>query len=338
MLWGGVALLVFTLLRPAMWIAPVRAVGEIIGMLLDFSQSPGSTDANFFRRQVMADPGWTFYPIAMLFRSSPLMLTGTLLALVGMLSALCAAIRARRTGGEAASGPRMQWLWVALALAAYALFYLAVISISKKKFDRYALPALLSMNLLAAVGWVAALEWIARQSRTRLVHTAVGGIAPLLVIVQAGALLGPLYPAHYLSYYNPWMGGIRRAVETVPVGWGEGVEPVVEYLAAKPDADKLTVATWAIAGVAPKFPGRVVKLDEQLLPCADYVLLYIGDMQINAPLAARFSEQEPEFVAQVNGFAYAWLYRNEQRALLAEEVAALADAQAAVVTNIPLAL
>jgi len=349
-LWGGVALLVFVLLWPAMWVSPVRVVREITDMLLGFSQSPGSATAEFFQGQVVADPGWIFYPVAILFRSTPLVLIGNLLALAGMLYALYTTVRLRRDDSGAERRARMVWLGMALTLAVYVVFYLAIIAFVKKKFDRYALPALLGMDLLAAMGWLAALEGLARRmgvlsnSRTGLPRAAFGGIAPLalaalLIAVQSFALLKPLYPAHYLSYFNPWMGGISRATDTVPVGWGEGVESVTDYLAARPDAESLTVATWAIAGVAPEFPGRVVKLDEQHLLYADYVLLYIGDVQTNSPLASRFyGQQEPEFVAHVNGREYAWLYPNAQRARLAAQVTALAGSRGAVVTNVPLEL
>ncbi len=318
-LWGAVAVAVFVALWPAMWTAPWATLQGVLGLSLEYAATPGDATAGFFRGQIAGDPGPAFYPVVLLFRSTPLLLLGLAAALAGLF------LR-REPAPSGSAEERGASRGVILALAAYALFYVAVITLSKKKYDRYALPGLLALDVVAAVGLAGALDLALQALKGRvswLPAALCGAVTPLLVLVQAAALLGPLLPAHFLAYYNPLVGGTTGAVAAVPVGLGEGVEGAAHYLAAKPEAEDLTVATWAVAGVAPFFPGEVVKLDADHIGAADYVLLYVGDVQGLSPLAALFyGRQEPEYVAQVNGVEYAWLYRNDYHLQLVEEVAA----------------
>ena len=126
-------------------------------------------------------------------------------------------------------------------------------------------------------------------------------------------------------------------MRTLPVGWGEGIEEAARHLAALPNAERLRVATWAVAGVAPHFPGHVDKPTAASLPNADYVVVYVGDVQSATPLAAAFREREPAFVARVGDEPYAWVYANTFGEDLARAATALATAEgdAVIVLNAP---
>lgn len=334
LLWSLAATAIFVALWPAMWVAPLGTLQGIVGLSLEYATQPGDATSRFFRGGVPIEPDATFYPIAMFFRTTPLVLVGCVLALVG---ALVRGYRAHEGGGDRAERARRP---VAVAMLAYGVLYAAIITLSKKKFDRYMLPAILAADLFAALGWAGALDLVLyavglRGDRRAPFRKMVGAtVALILVLAQAGALLRPLYPAHYLAYYNPWAGGPSKAVETVPVGWGEGIEEVAQYLKEKPDAEDLSVATWAVAGIAPDFPGEVTKLDEETIPGADYVLLYLGDIQSQSPLTSRFyGVQEPEYVVELNGIEYAWLYRNIYVDQLGEKIAEVAQPGDAIILN-----
>jgi len=328
-LWSAVAITAFVALWPAMWAAPLSTLQGIIGLSLEYATQPGDATSSFFRDGVLVEPGAAFYPTAIFFRTTPLVLVGCLLALVGGL------IRTpERDRTERARRP------VTAAMLTYGALYIAIITLSRKKFDRYVLPAILSADVLAAMGWAGVLDLILwavglrgdRRGSARKVLSAAVGVA--LIGLQSSALLRPLYPAHYLAYYNPWAGGPSKAVETVPVGWGEGIEEVAEYLKEKPDAEDLSVATWAVAGIAPDFPGEVTKLAEETIPNADYVLLYLGDVQSQTPLTSKFyGVQKPEYVVELNGIEYAWLYRNTYYEQLGEEIVQTAEPGDAIVLN-----
>ena len=109
------------------------------------------------------------------------------------------------------------------------------------------------------------------------------------------------------------------------------MEQTAHYLAARGGAANAHVATWAVAGVAPFFPGHVTKPDAQGLVDADYVALYVGDEQVSSPLADGLGE--PVFVAHVNGIAYAWVYRNDYDREVARAIDGAADPGAVIVSN-----
>ncbi len=298
---------------------------------VEYAVHPADATASFFRGAVVRDPGALFYPTALFFRITPLVMAGVALVLVGLsfrdltFDANPSALRP-----------------VTLALLGYVIIYLALITISKKKFDRYLLPALLGADLLAAVGLMSALDCILRaldrwmQNRIFSVRRTLSVVLSLMLAGCEGVLLlAPLAPFYYLAYYNPWAGGSVRALETIPVGWGEGIERAAEYLARKPNASDLTVATWAIAGVAGIFPGQLVTLTEERLPTSDYVLIYIGDVQSATPLVESFRAQTPEFVVTLNGVEYAWLYANTYYQALSQEMDRVVASDAVIIANMP---
>lgn len=291
-------------LWPALWSIPGQALRAVAGLSVQYAAHEAEATATFFRGQAATQVGASFYPLAVWFRATPLALLGALLAILPGAARPGAVEPRRRMNGR-----------LALALGGYALLYLALVSLSLKKFDRYALPALLTLDVLAALGWAWALQALWRQ---RAGAAAAATLA--LAVLQGALLLGPLYPAHYLAYYNPLAGGLRQAVRTLPVGWGEGIEAAASHLAAHPQAAQRTVATWALAGLAPLYPGEVLPLTPENLPQADAVLLYIADWQAQDPPArAFFQEREPTYVATVGGVPYAWVFENDygQEALAA---------------------
>ncbi len=338
-LWGGTAVGAFVAAWPAMWVAPVETLRGVLGLSLEYATAPGDATASFFRGALTAAPGVAFYPVALFYRATPLVLVGLVLALASAASGLA---RGRR--GQVGTGPVL-----ASALLAYTAVHVALITISAKKFDRYLLPALLALDVVAAIGWLAALRAL-RVARWRrilrwdptfrwspLARALPAGGVTALAIVQAALLLAPLSLSHAIACYNPWAGGLAGAMRTLPVGWGEGIEEAARHLAALPNAERLRVATWAVAGVAPHFPGHVDKPTAASLPNADYVVVYVGDVQSATPLAAAFREREPAFVARVGDEPYAWVYANTFGEDLARAATALATAEgdAVIVLNAP---
>ncbi|MEN6479384.1 MAG: glycosyltransferase family 39 protein [Anaerolineales bacterium] len=329
--WAGGLVGALVLLWPAIWVTPWRALGALLRLSVEYAAvDPGDT-ATFFRGQVTAQPGAWFYPVATWFRLTPLAV------LFGGFALLSVALHLPGEHDEARRH-------LPLVLAAFGVLLLAALSVAAKKFDRYALPALLAGELLGALGLAQGLELAAarlfRRGALQMVWRS------LLVVCGGAGLLAaswlsqaaPLFPGHLLAYYNPLAGGLARAVETLPVGWGEGVPEAAAYLAQLPHASDLTVATWATAGVAPTFPGRLVPLTVENLPLADYVLVYIADVQEGDAAATRYvSERSPAQRVQIAGTDVAWIFKNDDPAL-ATWLAEVSDAQTALVSNAASAL
>jgi hypothetical protein len=307
--WGGLCGLVAALAWPAVWVNPLTVIKTVLGLSFEYATAPGDATTSFFMGQALHDPGGWFYPVALAFRATPLALLGLVVALASLLPWL----------RQARPAPEQRRLMAWLLL--YALLYLLLISLSRKKFDRYALPALLALDVIAALG----LLWAARLLGRRWARGNVGAhlVATLLLVAaQAAWLLAPLAPAYYLAYYNPLAGGAARAQRTLPVGWGEGLEQVGAFLQAKPDAAELTVAAWAIPGLAPYFSGHLVPPTQAGLAQADYVNLYIGDAQHDGLLSDLFLDRHTaEFAVERHGVRYAWLFSSPYPAWLSAQLA-----------------
>ena len=191
-----------------------------------------------------------------------------------------------------------------MALAAYVLVFMAIMSVGAKKLDRYVLPALMAANLLAGVGiWA-----LARQ-----VQRAAGLIVLLAVLSQL-ALFVTTQP-YPIAVYNPLLGGAATAQRLMTVGWGEGLDQEAGFLNAQPNAESIAIATNYQDIMRPRFVGTTYPLT--ILPPnvtarVEYVLLYISTAQRArlAPLAQlALASGQPVFTARVHGQEYAWVFR-----------------------------
>ena len=300
----------------ALWLALVAAVGAAlwpylrirglaaIRQMLEFAARNGGGERdNFFLGRPVEDPGPLFYPLALLFRATPLLLVG-LLILMWYLAT-------RRQ--------RLPSFWPALLLGGFALGFLLMMTLGQKKFDRYLLPVFPALDLLGGLGlwlgWKAVrgrLGWrsAARRGRPnerRAVASGLGGAVLALAVWP----LASVYP-YDLAYYNPLLGGGAAAQRVLFVGWGEGLDRVAAYLNAKPLAfEAPTVATaYHRALQAHLRENGALPLERAEL--ADYIVPYVNSMQRDQKsdaLAPFIAGQEPEHVVWINGIEYARIYR-----------------------------
>ncbi len=316
LLWGLAAALTLVVLWPALWADPLGTARTLLSTASRYATTPHMN--NYWFGQVVRDPGLPFYLLAFGFRLTPVVWLG-LLAVLPLLV------------------QRGQRRTLLLALLGYVVLFVLTLTAADKKFDRYLLPCFPVLDLVASAGLVSLLRWMARwgrlgerarrepfggvySERSRTVQDRPGrtarrpvlvlGIA-LVVLVQAVGTL-PHHP-YYLTYYNPLLGGGRRAVRTITVGWGEGLDQAVRYLNQRPDVKELEVAAWGVAGVAPILSGHVHVLSERSRVLADYILLNIADVQFGSPYTFDYhGRAEPEHIVRLHGVEYAWVYRNDR--------------------------
>jgi hypothetical protein len=133
--WAVAALLVVWLFWPAAWAAPVDAVVRAVTFSARLGGAPHGP-GNFLLGQPVADPGPLFYPVALLLRIGPGTMAGLLLLFLF---------------GAVVSARPVVW-----ALLGYVGLFLLLLTLAPKKVDRYLLPILPSLGILAAVGWTEA--------------------------------------------------------------------------------------------------------------------------------------------------------------------------------------
>ncbi|MGE3910026.1 MAG: ArnT family glycosyltransferase [Chloroflexota bacterium] len=307
--WGAVAAGVYVLLFPALWVNPVLRIQQ----LSDFVQAVGLQPHNgnfFLGRATLDDPGLLYYALALPLRMSPLAAVG-----VGLLVL-------KAPAGNTAT----RWL------LAYTLLFTLMMTLASKKFDRYMLPVLTALDVLAGVGlWrlvsLSLERWSAEQ---RVGRPVTPGWQPssrqspsLLAVALAGVLAAGQvvlllrawpYP---VAYYNPLAGGPQRARELIMVGWGEGLEQVADFLNSLPDADQSIVVSSYNHVLRPRFRGVTLPTAPYArgaagLPMPDYMVLYVNTVQrqqISPEVQLAQAHGTLVFTAHVNGQEYAWVYQ-----------------------------
>lgn len=275
--WLGLSAVTYVALWPSMWVRPMETLRRVADYTLLKGGSPMDA-GSFFWGEALPDPGLGFYPVVLLLRVSPLVLVGALLL-----------VRFRARG----------WAPLATALLMTTLLCGAAIALAPKKADRYVLPLIPPVIVIAALGTAGALRRFPRLAH----HGAIGAI----VVAQCATLATVWqYP---LSYYNPLLGGGRAASSTVLVGWGEGLDRVAELLNQDPQAADQTAAVFYPDALGAQFVGQTVPLEQ--FEVADYAVLYIASTQRNlTPPALReaLEGQTPRYEVWLNGISYAQVY------------------------------
>ena len=316
LLWSGAAAVTVFALWPSMWVQPLQTVRAVFQLASRYREVP-HVGGDFFWGRPVADPGPFYYLVDLVFRSSPLVLVGAFFSAVSLGRRLRNSVRSvldRRKIGHLS-------LWV-LAAA-----YLVMLSFGAKKQDRYILPAILALDLAAAIGWIWFTETVgARWFRAaqRNVATVVGG---LLVAAQVALCVN--YHPYYFSYYNPVLGGAWTAPKTMLVGWGEGLDQAGRYLEAKEEADRLVVGVlwpdifdYYFGGTVyeSKFPPPVEHRARGWPFALDYAVVYISGLQrygLPRSFADIVSPEEEELAVDINGITYASVYRIPEERLKA---------------------
>jgi len=188
-----------------------------------------------------------------------------------------------------------------------------------KKFDRYIVPSFVQLDLVAGVGLVQLARWAAILFSKKWRFTLIRALLLGFVSLQA-ALAWGAFP-YFFSYYNPLLGGARRAVEVMQIGWGEGLDQAADYINAKPDSNRIRVMAWYGGAPFSYFSAsRVTALDLDRrwtsddwaeFNKSDYVVVYIHQWQrdIPAEVLDRLKDSRPEYSVWIDGLEYVRIYK-----------------------------
>lgn len=311
--WGLLTTLLFFVLWPSMWVQPITTLQLMAQETSDYVEQ--HVNANYFLGHPTEDPGLIFYPIAYLFRATPL-------ALIGLVGAGWLAWRHRAPFDTPSRRATAQ------ALAIFALVFALIITIGAKKFDRYLLPSFLPLDVLAGMGWVGMVRFVVgrkAESRTQNAETTISSpeegtsrtphpaprtrfsrlnlnthpVAIAILIVFLHAAPGLMTAPYYLTYYNPLVGGSLTAPHVLFVGWGEGLDEAARWLNQQPDADQLRVHSWYADGPFSYFFNGKSEIMTDFSPLVwldtDYAVLYVNQWQRQSPSleALAWFDQQP---------------------------------------------
>jgi 4-amino-4-deoxy-L-arabinose transferase-like glycosyltransferase len=303
--WASAAVVVTFVLWPALWADPT---GTFLRLLRDVGYE---TDGHiqFFLGHTLTKPGLLFYPVVLVYRLSPLLLLGALLGLVSL-----ALPSLRRHLRDSAS---------LTVIVLDLVVVLLVLSIVGSKLDRYIVPLVPGMALVAASGISAVMchlvttrigDGSTKSARARLALSRPGVVLPLLILAQLAILL-PHVP-YYVTYFNPLAGGPALAQRLLMVGNGELMDRAALWLAQQTQARDATVVTWYVESLGPYRDGLTVGLGDrpadepEVWRRANFAVLYINMTQRNWPAQAveYFSYQRPLYEVKAHGVTYVQVY------------------------------
>ncbi|NMB91337.1 hypothetical protein GYA37_00645 [candidate division WWE3 bacterium] len=184
----------YTVLFPAIWVAPVETLNKIFMQSYQVGEEEGHTQI-FFGRETRT-PGFWFYPILLVLKTSPFMILGIVIYIVDVLASLFKKIKDRKFCGV------KDISYISFAGIFY-LGYFCVIMFFSKKVDRYVVPIYPYLALMATYGWY------------KLVKKKKFVVFPVaLFLTTVVYQLFTLFP-HYLMYVNPLVGDAKKANEII---------------------------------------------------------------------------------------------------------------------------
>lgn len=321
-IWVVLAAATFYLFWPAMWVAPVATLREVFNAANSYAEA-GHEDPTFFNGVIYnGDPGLWFYPATLLWRTTPVVWLGLILAIVrlgldkGRLPLNDQADRQstfQRTATITNSATAAIWRDRATIplLVLFVIGFWFLMNLGAKKFDRYLLPVYPILDLLAGVGLVAGSGWLWRRWLPRFAAYGQPTFVAMLILLQIGLTL-PHYP-YYLTYYNPVMGGGQRAAEVMQIGRGEGADQAARSLNRQAtdagNQSPVAASSFPNGPFSYFFQGRTVP--PTFWSMADYAVLYTQDVQRQMPSArqvAWLEEQAPLAEIALEGIPYARIY------------------------------
>ncbi len=292
------------LFLPALWVSPVQVaarLNEIAGRHIESALRP-----TYFMGETTFAPGPLYYPMTLAFRLSPLVFLGLILAIGLIIGVAAGRINSRQQRQNRPSSVSSQSAQAGLANVAavfnrpvwlfvlWIILFLAGISLAAKKFDRYALPVVPPLLLLAALGW---LGWPRFHTRRWLAA---------LIGLQAAFWL--FYAAYPLTAVNPLLGGPFTARYVFNVDWGESISASGRWLADAPDAETKTAVASTAPSLAPFFPGQTLFPDLEAWPQADFVIVTANDGRTDPDAIQPFLDAELRYTIRYTGRDRAWIY------------------------------
>ena len=309
-----IVIAIFIIFYPAMWTSPwfifKVTYGRILkSFILGAAGIGGGVEHGlgmFFMGEISPDPGWLFYPLNIIFRLSPVSTIFLLFCFVGFFI----------------KGSLIQQNRLLIAFFfSFIVFFLAQMSLSATKMERYILPIFPFIEILAALGFVSTINQFLRHNDKNIpIYIFSVLFIPLFFSIH----LFPLHP-NYHSFYNFLLGGPASASKILPIGFGEGLKEAALYLNKKEKAEHLVVTSWYGNEFATYFKGTTknVRIFDDDYPKyigqnnvtndIDYVVLYINQIQRNKlpELIKQFyGIKEPEHVIKINNIEYVWIYKN----------------------------
>ena len=235
----------------------------------------------------------SFYLRTVLGRTTPLVF------FVSLAMAVYVASRAWRER-------KMPWSgWLLL----YALGYLIGITFIAKKGDRYALPALVALTVVAGEGLVIA--WQLLCHRFQGLHEVKKRAVVISALVISLVVQSVAWMPYAVAYNNPFFSHVRSLTQQ---GWGEGLDAAAAWLNEQPLANEMYVASWYPGVLQTYYKGPVLSLSSRHDHRVGFVVTYRNmesraEDDIASNVLDEFVNKQPVHTVYIGGQPYVWIYQ-----------------------------
>jgi len=312
LVWLLVFMVAYTAFWHSMWVNPVETLKKVFNTssnlastIIEEDNIEQLPDANPSAARTLTD--YLRYPITFLWRTTPVGLIGLFLLVIAWY------LRKDDDRNESA-------IKSVQGLLIFAVIYTIGITLPTKSSEKYFAPVYLVLDLFAGLGWYYGVSLLAKGIQAvqrKYVFLAV----TIAVIAIQSVWVYQSFP-YYFTYYNPLLGGLRKAAQVKMIGVGEGLDMAGRYLTKNPHSSDLKVMSWyGIGPLSYFFDGYVdpVYMSNsawtpdfiQRLKTMDYLVIYTNQKFRNQPpeLFNILSQIAPEYTVTINGAEYAWIYK-----------------------------
>jgi len=307
LVWGGIAVFVFVLVWPRMWVAPFDTLQLIWENAFLKTQQPNPSPTFFNGRITLDDPGLAFYILVIVFSATAVTFVTTI------FSFLYAVTDVKRN--------KMQYKELYWWMFIYGLFFFLQMGLSAKKYNRYILPVFPVWNIMASFGLMQIIALFKKYIRWKpVLRLPTGAFVTVVLLLQA--ILVYQHHPYYGTHYNQILGGSEQAAEYLVMQWqAEGVDLAGQFLSDLPESEKIQLTMQnrepLVRMAARNFVGQISATNDAPDPNADYRLYDLNfvmrqfgsDAWLEA--FAQDSQREPVWISQFDGMTYIWIYANE---------------------------
>jgi hypothetical protein len=245
-IWFGVAVLIYFVFWPGMWVDPVRMLREVYGNAFSYAFQGARLDV--IEELNPAEFSVVTRLDGILLYLRYWMSGTTFITWFGMIFAAFFIVSKDKKTIPA----NVMSLIGHLALLG-VLFILMFGIAQGRNHAHYIMNTFVAFDIIAGIGWGSALLWA--QSRWKGLGHLYASVAVLVVLTLAQIGLGLPYAPYYFTYRNPF------AKEAATYGYGEGFSEAADYLAQKPNAQEIRAYVYMGVGTfSYYFPGETIEL------------------------------------------------------------------------------
>ncbi|MBK9210954.1 MAG: glycosyltransferase family 39 protein [Anaerolineales bacterium] len=312
--WLAVAILVYVILWPGMWVAPGKMFYEVYGNAFSYAFQGARLDVT---QELQPS---SFNLAGGLSGSIQYMknwlASSTLISWLGVIFALFVLVSKEK---QVVASPVKSTIAYLALLAALFIFMFGIAQ--GRNSAHYILSSFVALDVIAGIGWGYFILWV--QKRWAISNRAYIMPLVLFVLIALQLVSGLSYYPYYFSYQN------KLAPEKSFLGgYGEGLEQAALYLAQKPEAQNTRVYAYAGMGsfsffypgetdvlkkvylIEPGYPSIMIGMQN-----ADYLVLY-SVLQNRQPesvdLLRILQNIQPEKIIFIDGLEYIRIYKIDE--------------------------